>query len=208
MSTTPSPPKTVIVGLDEAGRGPLAGPVVAAACHLDPTTSNMPCIADSKQLSSEQREEAYTWITSHCPHGIGIVESKVIDAHGILEATQRAMHAALAELKKIIQPTYLLIDGRDKFWFDYPNSKVIKGDELEPCIAAASILAKVTRDRLMVKAANTFPQYGFQSHKGYGTPEHLTAIRKYGLSSFHRRTFCKKARDPQAKSPMSKTARG
>ena len=190
-SGCPSTP--VIVGIDEAGRGPLAGPVVAGACVDLPELRKQPLIKDSKQLTPGEREEAFAWITMHCTWGMGIASAEDIDAVGILEATQKAMQEALAEIAKNRTPTYILIDGRDHFWFDYSHSSIIKGDEKEPCISAASIIAKVTRDRWMVdSAAREFPHYGFAVHKGYGTPEHLAAIKKYGPCPLHRRTFLKK----------------
>lgn len=196
----------MIAGIDEAGRGPLAGPVVAAACVLPvplfvraehrwspfPRPRKHDCVvADSKSLTSDEREDAYAWIVRHCPFGIGMVDGADIDRIGILSATERAMQDALAELARRMQPTYLLVDGRDKFWFDYPHSSIIDGDLKEPVIAAASIIAKVTRDRLMVEADRAFPSYGFARHKGYGTEEHMEAIRRFGLTPLHRKTFAK-----------------
>tara|TARA_Y100000310_G_C20638868_1_gene792750 strand:+ start:368 stop:934 length:567 start_codon:yes stop_codon:yes gene_type:complete len=181
----------VIVGIDEAGRGALAGPVIAGACVLIPELGDHSFIQDSKKLTPEIREEAYEWITQNCTWGIGIVDAEVIDAEGILSATEKAMQEALAVIEKSITPTYLLIDGRDKFWFNYPKSAVTRGDESEVCIAAASILAKVTRDRLMLKLAKKHP-YGFEEHKGYGTAEHFVAIERCGPSRLHRKTFLKK----------------
>lgn len=185
MSSAP-----VIVGVDEAGRGPLAGPVVAGACVLTDALMTHPLIRDSKQLSPEERDEAFAWITEHCTYGYGMTDAAAIDAAGILAATERAMQEAVAMLAATIRPTYLLVDGRDKFWFDYPHSSVIGGDATEPCIAAASIVAKVTRDRLMPAFDRQFPGYGFMQHKGYGTPEHVAAVRRLGLSPLHRATFC------------------
>jgi len=182
-------PSAIIAGLDEAGRGALAGPVVAGACIL-PTGIPLPrFIRDSKKLTPEKREEAFIWITAHCMYGAGIVEAAFIDTYGILPATEKAMQRAVEELAQHCRPTYLLVDGRDKFWFDYPHTAIIDGDNLEPCISAASIVAKVTRDRLMVQLDKTFPQYGWKIHKGYGTPEHFTAIGKFGPSRMHRLTF-------------------
>ena len=189
MTSPPPSVQTVIVGIDEAGRGALAGPVVAGACVLADALSLHPLIRDSKELTAEQRGEAFAFIIAHCPYGVGIVDHAFIDANGILAATERAMQEAVAELAKIVTPTYLLIDGRDQFWFDYPKSSIIKGDQKELCIAAASIVAKVTRDRLMMDYARAFPHYGFDVHKGYGTPEHFGAIRKNGPCRLHRRTF-------------------
>jgi ribonuclease HII len=184
--------KAVIAGIDEAGRGALAGPVVAAACVLSAGKRRLPpFIRDSKKLTPEGREEAYAWIIAHCTYGIGMAEALFIDANGILAATERAMQQAVEELRKSIAPTYLLVDGRDKFWFDYPHSSIIRGDETEPCISAASIIAKVTRDRIMEREHQRFPLYGFEEHKGYGAPAHLEAIRIHGPSPLHRTTFLK-----------------
>lgn len=179
----------IIAGIDEAGRGPLAGPVVAGACIEIPALTAHPLIRDSKQLSEGQREEAFAWIIDHCNTGFGIVGADVVDAEGILVATERAMHAALTMLSQKVIPTYLLVDGRDKFWFDIPHSSLVDGDALEPCISAASIVAKVTRDRLMREEAKRFPLYGFDGHKGYASPAHIAAIRAHGPCPIHRRTF-------------------
>ncbi len=194
------------MGIDEAGRGPLAGPVVAGACHISQELfrrrrafgawspwkrkpANDVIIGDSKALASKEREIAYAWITEHCAFGYGMRSQEDIDCFGILAATERAMQAALRMLSKKITPTYLLVDGRDHFWFDYPHRSIVRGDGLEPCIAAASIIAKVTRDRMMMKHAKDFPQYGFERHKGYGSPEHLEAIKKFGPCKLHRYSF-------------------
>jgi len=180
----------IIAGIDEAGRGSLAGPVVAAACVLQ-VQRVPPFIRDSKQLSPDQREEAFGWIAAHCAYGIGIVEAREIDAFGILAATEKAMQKAVKELSDLVSPTYLLIDGRDKFWFDKPHSSIVRGDETEPCISAASIIAKVTRDRLMIEYHERFPRYGFDVHKGYGVPMHFETIRAHGPCMLHRTTFLK-----------------
>ncbi len=182
----------VIVGIDEAGRGPLAGPVVAAACVEIPALKKYTLIKDSKQMTPEEREEAFAWIEAHCTIGVGISDAAFIDAKGILAATETAMQQAVAMIAQHIQPTYLLIDGRDKFWFDYPHSSIIDGDSLEPCISAASIVAKVTRDRLMIKMAEEYPAYRFDVHKGYGTPLHQEMITKYGPCAIHRKKFLRK----------------
>ncbi|MDD5041296.1 MAG: ribonuclease HII [Candidatus Peribacteraceae bacterium] len=179
----------VIAGIDEAGRGALAGPVVAGACILPNQTPLPPFIRDSKKLTPDMRDEAFAWITTHCAFGTGIVEAAFIDRYGILPATEKAMQEAVGMLAKILCPTYLLVDGRDKFWFDYPHTAIIDGDNLEPCISAASIMAKVTRDRLMVKQEAHFPGYGFAAHKGYGTAAHFAALRSSGPSAIHRRSF-------------------
>lgn len=191
----------VIVGIDEAGRGPLAGPVVAGAC-IDCKNFPSHLIRDSKQLSEENREKAFLWIEEHCTYGIGISDASEIDRIGILEATQKAMQDALAEVAKTMTPTYILIDGRDHFWFDYSHSSIIDGDQKEPCISAASIIAKVTRDRWMVETAHQrFPHYDFARHKGYGTPEHLAALQRYGPCPLHRRSFL---RNIQRNTPVMK----
>lgn len=195
----------VIVGIDEAGRGPLAGPVAAGACVLPcelfrcrkPFFAWSPMrrgrvrtvIADSKSLDATERETAFAWITAHCAWGVGMVEALEIDRDGILIATERAMQRALEQLTQQITPTFLLVDGRDGFRFDYPHASIIRGDALEPCIAAASIVAKVTRDRFMIEQAKTFPQYGFERHKGYGVPEHREALQRHGPCALHRKSF-------------------
>ena len=197
----------ILAGIDEAGRGALAGPVFAGACvitssltqkekpfrHWVPKDrSKKSCmIADSKKLSADEREEAFRWISENCSYGIGSAEASDIDTLGILGATEKAMQRALSALQKIVMPTYLLIDGRDHFWFDIPKSSVIRGDSLEPTIAAASILAKVSRDRWMTNVDTQFPEYGFAMHKGYGTPEHTEAIRTHSTCALHRQSFLK-----------------
>lgn len=186
------PNSPVIVGIDEAGRGALAGPVVAGACVLSSDIETHPLIADSKQLEPEVREQAFSWIQSNAIYGYGVVEAHEIDTIGILGATEKAMNMALSMVEDSIKPTYLLVDGRDKFWFNYPHSSVIKGDEKEPCISAASIIAKVYRDRLMIQHAATFPEYGFNLHKGYGTEEHFAAIDRSGTTLLHRQCFLTK----------------
>jgi len=182
-----------IAGIDEAGRGALAGPVVAAACILPGEKKLHPLIRDSKQLTPPERQEAYAWICSHCQYGIGSSLASFIDSDGILAATEKAMQDAVTALATVVTPTYLLIDGRDKFWFDYPHSSIIRGDESEPCISAASILAKVTRDRMMEEYAAKFPAYGFGTHKGYGTAQHFLALRQHGQCTLHRCTFLRKS---------------
>ena len=178
----------IIAGIDEAGRGALAGPVVAAACIL-PLRARHDLLRDSKQLSPEQREEAYTWIKTHCQFGVGMAEASVVDLIGIIAATEQAMQAAVRALSAQCAPTYLLVDGRDHFWFDVPHSSIVRGDQLEPCISAASIVAKVERDHLMVNMSKKFVQYTFEHHKGYGTPQHWQQLLDHGLSAIHRHTF-------------------
>ncbi len=181
--------RCTIVGIDEAGRGALAGPVVAAACVLPDAEHYPVLITDSKQMTPAEREESFTWLIKHCVYGVGLTDAPTIDRIGIVASTELAMQQAVAAIAKTHSELYLLVDGRDGFWFDWPHSNIIRGDELEPCIGAASIIAKVTRDHLMVEAAKAFANYGFEKHKGYGAPLHLTAIRKHGPSEFHRRTF-------------------
>jgi ribonuclease HII len=149
-------------------------------------------IRDSKALEPEQREEAFAWVQRHCTVGIGLSSASYIDRFGILAATERAMQQAVSMLACTTKPTYLLVDGRDKFWFDYPHSSVIHGDSLEPCISAASIIAKVSRDHMMRQMDLMFPGYGFAGHKGYGTEEHYEMIKKLGVCGIHRRSYMKK----------------
>jgi ribonuclease HII len=198
----------VIVGVDEAGRGALAGPVVAGACVLPEGVRLPPFICDSKELHPERRERAYEWIISHCVCGTGIASHDDVDTNGILTATEKAMQLAVAAIAHIITPTYLLIDGRDKFWFDYPHSAIIGGDASEPCISAASIVAKVTRDRLMVAHARTFPCYDFEEHKGYGTPQHIDLIRARGPGAIHRHTFLMNILPPEPPPTVVFSTRG
>ena len=177
-----------IAGIDEAGRGPLAGPVVAAACIL-PDGALFEHLNDSKQLTPEQRNILFAKISA-CPHlfyGIGIVDVETIDRINILQATFLAMRNALEALP--IPPDYLLIDGNQLPLFDIPSESVVQGDGLSVSIAAASILAKVTRDRIMKELDAAWPHYGFKRHKGYGTDQHLAAIRAYGPCPIHRRSF-------------------
>jgi ribonuclease HII len=193
-----APPLTVIVGVDEAGRGPLAGPVVAGAVHLPREPKKTRAggwqidgvrLFDSKQLSESEREKSYAWITANCPWGVAFSTALEIDQNGIMASNESAMQRAVAMLAKTVTPTYLLVDGRDKYWFDYVHSSLIEGDAKEACIAAASIVAKVTRDRMMFEYAKEFPLYGFESHKGYAAPAHIEALKKHGPCAIHRKTF-------------------
>ncbi|MBX7066100.1 MAG: ribonuclease HII [Parachlamydiales bacterium] len=177
-----------IAGVDEAGRGPLAGPVVAAACIL-PEGVLFENLNDSKQLTAEQREILFHQITT-CPglaFGIGIIDVATIDKVNILQATFLAMRKAVESLP--ITPDYLLIDGNQLPNFTIPTESVVDGDGLSISIAAASVIAKVTRDRIMAELDEKYPEYGFKNHKGYGTVEHLKAINLYGPSKIHRRSF-------------------
>ena len=177
----------VVAGLDEAGRGPLAGPVVAAAVILPPTRS-MKGVADSKTLTAEQREKALVLIQEKALGiGIGIVEAEEIDRLNILRASLKAMKLALQSLS--LSPDCLFIDGLHTLELPLKQQAIPKGDGRCLSIAAASIVAKVTRDRLMVDYHERYPQYNFARHKGYGTREHLQAIREHGCCPLHRQSF-------------------
>lgn len=180
----------VICGVDEAGRGPLAGPVCAAAVIL-PKHLEIPGLTDSKKLSDKRRRELFPEIQRQAlAYGIGFASEKEIDEINILQATFLAMERALAQL--CITPELALIDGNREKDFGIPVKTVIKGDSLSANIAAASILAKVSRDDLMLEMAREYPQYGFEVHKGYGTKAHYDALRLYGPCPIHRQTFLKK----------------
>jgi len=176
-----------IAGIDEAGRGPLAGPVVAAAVVL-PQGYEHPEINDSKKLSAQKRERLYEVIQKDAISiGVGLSEVSVIDSINILRATLLAMKEAVCVLSA--QPDYLLIDGRNGIELDIPQKAIVRGDSLSISIAAASIIAKVSRDRLMDMYHRQFPGYNFLHNKGYGTREHREAIVKYGRCKIHRRSF-------------------
>ena len=180
----------VICGVDEAGRGPLAGPVCAAAVIL-PKHLEIPGLADSKKLTDKKRRELFPLIQEQAvAYGIGLASQEEIDEINILQATFLAMERALSQLN--VRPDMVLIDGNREREFGVPVQTVIKGDSLSANIAAASILAKVTRDNLMMELALQYPQYGFEIHKGYGTKAHYEALRQYGASPIHRRSFLKK----------------
>ena len=175
-----------VAGVDEAGRGPLAGPVVAAAVILDP--ERIPDgIDDSKVLDEETREFLYGRIKATAVFAVGIADVARIDKLNILHATMWAMAQAVAQLPQL--PKLVAIDGNRAPKLKCPSRTVVKGDARCLSIAAASIVAKVTRDRLMVKLGAQHPGYGFERHKGYGTPEHHDAIRRLGVTVHHRRTF-------------------
>lgn len=178
-----------IAGLDEAGRGPLAGPVVAAAVILDENIV-IPGINDSKKLSEAKREYLYNEIKAKAISvGIGIVDEKTIDEINILQATLMAMRIAIDNSS--VKPDYLLIDAERIDNVTIPQLPIIKGDSLSISIAAASIIAKVERDRILVDYDKEYPEYGFGKHKGYGTKQHMDCIRKFGLLPIHRRSFTK-----------------
>jgi len=176
-----------IAGLDEAGRGPLAGPVVAAAVVF-PKTRSLKGIDDSKVLSAGQREKALSLLQRRALGvGIGIVEAGEIDRINILQASLKAMELAVQSLP--LRPDFLLIDGLHCLKLPAEQKAIPKGDRRCLSIAAASIVAKVTRDRLMVAYHQDYPEYNFAQHKGYGTREHLQAIQKYGCCPLHRQSF-------------------
>ncbi len=176
-----------IAGIDEAGRGPLAGPVVAATVVL-PVRCRLSGIDDSKQLSEGERARLYAAILEHAVGmGVGSADVGEIDRLNILEATKLAMRRAIDQLAP--PPDYLLIDAVTLPGIAIPQRPIIKGDSLSLSIAAASIIAKVTRDRLMAEYHDMFPEYDFLSHKGYGTREHLQRLARHGPCSIHRRTF-------------------
>jgi ribonuclease HII len=180
----------VVIGVDEAGRGPLAGPVVAAACVLGPDAPAG--LDDSKKLSAKRRAVLEPQIKASCHWALGVVEAEEIDRINIFAATMLAMTRAVAALS--LEPDEVLIDGnmtpagRHPDWC-WPARAIVGGDALEPCISAASILAKEHRDRLMREYALAHPHYGWETNMGYGTAEHLAALREHGPSPLHRRSF-------------------
>ena len=181
---------TVICGVDEAGRGPLAGPVCAAAVIL-PDHLELPGLNDSKKLSDKKRRELFPLIKEQAiAYGIGLADEKEIDEINILQATYLAMERAIAQLEG--KADLALVDGNRAKDFGLPVKTVVKGDSLSASIAAASILAKVTRDDMMEAYAGEYPGYGFEIHKGYGTKAHYAALTEKGPSPIHRMTFLKK----------------
>ncbi len=180
----------VICGVDEAGRGPLAGPVCAAAVILPPR-AELPGLNDSKKLSDRQRRALYPMIQEKAlAWAVAFASVEEIDGINILQATFLAMSRALSQLS--VRPDLALIDGNRKTDFGIPARTIVKGDSQCASIAAASVLAKVTRDDVMLELAKEYPQYGFETHKGYGTAAHYEALRAYGPTPIHRRTFLRK----------------
>ena len=178
---------STVAGVDEAGRGPLAGPVVAAAVILSPNIF-IHGLDDSKRLSSRRREELFPLIKKQAKAvGVGTVSQSTIDRINILQATFLAMRRAVAKLRP--SPEYLLVDGLIIPDIDVSQLPIVKGDRLSISIAAASIVAKVIRDRIMVKEDERLPQYGFARHKGYATKRHLEALARHGVSPLHRCSF-------------------
>ena len=177
----------VIAGIDEAGRGPLAGPVAAGACIL-PADHDILYLNDSKKLSAKQRDMLFDQINEEALAGsVGLVDPARIDEINILQATYEAMRLAISQLK--VPPTVLVNDAVTIPGIQIPQVPVIKGDAKCISIAAASVLAKVTRDRIMEEMDEKYPEYGFAKHKGYGTKEHMDAIREFGPCPIHRRSF-------------------
>jgi len=177
-----------IAGLDEAGRGPLAGPVIAAAVVVK-KKFNLGKIKDSKKLSPKKREEFYKILTNHpaIEWGIGRVSEKMIDKINILEATKLAMIKAVQKLKS--KPDFLILDGKMSLNLKIQQKSIVKADEKVLSCTSASIIAKVTRDRIMLKQAEKYPQYQFEKHKGYPTKLHRKMLRKFGPCQIHRKTF-------------------
>ena len=182
-----------IAGIDEAGRGPLAGPVVAAAVVFDSKELNdgvpdlFQGLTDSKALSERQRETFFEQLSNSgfATVGVGVVEAETIDQINILRATHRAM----AEAARQVSPDFILVDGLPVKGLPAPSESIVKGDAKSFLISAASVIAKVTRDRMMLELDQTYPKYGFARHKGYGTKEHLSALQKWGACPAHRQSF-------------------
>jgi len=179
-----------ICGIDEAGRGPLAGPVVVAAVIM-PKDSMIEGVNDSKKVSEKKREALYEQITNEALcYAVGIIDQKEIDEINILNATKKGLTLAIKELK--IKPERILVDALTNIdTGNIPYTSIIKGDAKSYSIAAASIIAKVTRDRIMREWDEIYPQYGFEKHKGYGTKVHIEAIKEYGICPLHRLSFVK-----------------
>ncbi len=176
-----------VAGVDEAGRGPLAGPVCAAAVIL-PENAVIDGINDSKKLTEKKREKLFEVIKETAiAYSIEFVSPEIIDQINIRNATSLAMHNAVFNLST--KPDFVIIDGSDNFEYDIPYRYVVKGDAKSQSIAAASILAKVSRDRLMLELSEKYPEYGLEKHKGYGTKAHMEAIQKFGVSEIHRKSF-------------------
>ncbi len=179
----------LVCGLDEVGRGPWAGPIVACALMF-PHELKLPHLKDSKHLSEAQRNEFYGLLEKKSAYGIGMAEVGEIDALGLIKANNLAFVRALEQLAdRGHVPEFILVDGRDRMTLPRPWKTLIKGDEKVKIIACASIMAKVVRDRIMNELGRKYPEYGFESHKGYGTREHQDALRKHGACTIHRKSF-------------------
>ncbi len=178
----------IIGGVDEVGRGPLIGPVVAACCVL-PRNFVLEGLTDSKKLSEKKREKFYDYIINNCvAYGVGVITPEIIDEVNIYEATKLAMKEAIKQVQAKVNLEYVLIDAMP-LDLDIPTNSIIKGDSKSISIAAASVIAKVTRDRMMIELDKNYPMYGFAKHKGYPTKAHVEAINKYGLIDGYRKTY-------------------
>ena len=185
--------KQIIVGVDEAGRGPLAGPVVAAAVIIIQYFKELEEINDSKKLTEKKREQLFELIIEKCVVGIGIADEKEIDEINILNATFSAMRRAIKKVNEKTAFDIVLVDGNHKIReYNGKQEAVIKGDSKSLSIAAASIVAKVTRDRMLVEMSKEFPEYGFEKHKGYGTKLHREILLEKGPCRYHRKSFLSK----------------
>ncbi|MBR1376765.1 MAG: ribonuclease HII [Bacilli bacterium] len=176
-----------IGGVDEVGRGPLIGPVVAA-CAVLPKGFKLEGLNDSKKLTEKKREEYYEYLVKNAIYGIGIVDADIIDDINIYEATKVAMYKAIEEVRKQVNLEYVLIDAMP-LNLDIPTNSIIKGDAKSISIAAASVIAKVTRDRMMIELDKKYPMYGYAKHKGYPTKKHIEAMHEYGLIEGYRKTY-------------------
>lgn len=178
----------LIGGVDEVGRGPLIGPVVAACCVL-PEGFILEGLTDSKKLTEKKREQFYPYIIEHClAYGIGIISPEVIDEVNIYEATKLAMKEAVRQVQEKLPLEHVLIDAMP-LELEIPTTSIIKGDAKSISIAAASVIAKITRDHMMIELDQKYPMYGYKSHKGYPTKKHIEAIHKYGLIEGYRKTY-------------------
>ncbi len=176
-----------IGGVDEVGRGPLIGPVVAC-CAVLPKDFKLEGLTDSKKLSEKKREEFYEYLVNHVIYGLGVISPEKIDEVNIYEATKLAMQEAIENVRKQINLEYVLIDAMP-LDLDIPTNSIIKGDAKSISIAAASVIAKVTRDRMMIELDKKYPMYGFAKHKGYPTKKHIEAMHEYGLIEGYRKSY-------------------
>ena len=178
----------IIAGVDEVGRGPLNGPVVAA-CAIINSDIDLSGITDSKKITEKKREKLYEYLTQNVIYGVGEASPKEIDDLNILNATKLAMKRAIENVLKQTNIDYLLIDGNMKFDLDIPYLSIVKGDLKSASISVASIIAKVTRDRMMIELDKKYPMYGYKLHKGYPTKKHIEALKKYGLIDGYRLSY-------------------
>ena len=179
----------IIGGVDEVGRGPLIGPVVTA-CVVLPRDFKLDGLTDSKKISEKKREQYYEYIINNCvAYATGECSPEEIDKYNILEATKIAMKRAIDKVSKQVNLEYVLIDGNMKFDMDMPYKSIVKGDLKSISISAASVVAKVTRDRMLIELDKKYPMYGFKNHKGYPTKAHIEAMHKYGLIEGYRKTY-------------------